>query len=72
VLENQHPTRLIKKWTKDHIQPGRGKKMKVCNAAQVLSHTAYSGMSTYIRFGKLPPEAEGTALFLKVQYIKYI
>lgn len=68
-LDSQNPTRLVPKWTKHHIDLTRGKKMKVCLAAQIFSHSASAALRTYIHFGLIPQDAEGTAVFLQVSYI---
>jgi hypothetical protein len=66
-MDSMKQTRLVPKWTKFHINPTRGKKMKVSLAAQIFSHSSAAALRTYIEFGHLPPEAESTALFLEVQ-----
>lgn len=39
--------------------------MRVCLAAEVLSHTVAAGISTYVALGKLPDEAIHTAEFVE-------
>lgn len=43
--------------------------MKASLTAQVLLHSEAAAMCTYIQFGSLPAEAEGTALFLEVNVV---
>ncbi|ELT96340.1 hypothetical protein CAPTEDRAFT_219982 [Capitella teleta] len=57
-------------WLKDSQKPTRlprGKKMKVCLAAQIFSHSASAAMKTFIKLGIIPHKATGTAIFLQLQ-----
>ncbi len=57
--------RMAPKLTKKHIELPAFSAMRVCLAAQVLSHTVAAGIYTYITLGKLPDDASSTAEFVK-------
>lgn len=52
--------RLAPNLTQKHMQPKAFKKMNVKLAAQVLSARVAAGMTTYMKFKKIPPEAAFT------------
>ena len=69
LIDSRKETRLVPKWTTNHMNPQRAGKMKVSYATQVFSHSASAAMKTLIALELMPAEAEGTAIFLEVWYI---
>ena len=53
------------KLTRQHFDLTSFLKMKVCNAAQVLSRTFAAGIYTHCSLGKMPGEAVYTAEFVE-------
>jgi len=63
--DSQLQIRMAPKLTKRHIELPPFAAMRVCLAAEVLSHTVAAGISTYVALGKLPDEAIHTAEFVE-------
>ena len=64
-LECQSPIRFAPKLKTVHIYPQPFTKMRVCLAAQTLSHSCASAILTYCHFNKMSHESVATAFFLQ-------
>ena len=64
--DSKRSIRMAPRLSKKHIQLPPFSSMRVCLAAQVLSHTVAAGICTYVDIGKMPDEAMHTADFIKL------
>lgn len=64
-LESQSSIRFCPKIKAVHINPPPFTKMRVCLAAQVLSHSCAAAIHTYVDLQKMPRESVQTAVFLQ-------
>ena len=65
-LEKNCTLRLCPKLTDGHFDLKPFKKMKVCLATQVFSHSVSTAMRTYVKFGQLDESALQTADFVEL------
>ena len=63
--DSQLQIRMAPKLTKKHIELPPFSAMRVCLAAEALSHTVAAGISTYVALGKMTDEAIHTAEFIE-------
>lgn len=64
--DSKRSIRMAPRLTKKHLDLPPFAAMRVCLAAQVLSHTVAAGICTYIDLSKMPDEAIHTAEFVKL------
>lgn len=62
--DSKRSIRMAPRLTKKHLELPPFAAMRVCYAAQVLSHTVAAGICTYIDLGKMSDEAMHTAEFI--------
>lgn len=65
AVDKKSELRLCPKLTDDHFDLPFGKKMRVCLAMQVLSHSVSSAIRTYVDEGVLHVSAKETAAFVE-------
>jgi len=65
-VDSKRSIRMAPRLTKKHIELPPFAAMRVCLAAQILSHTVAAGVCTYVDMGKMPDEAMHTADFAKL------
>ena len=61
--EKKSLIRAVPKWSDEHFELKRGKKMKVSLACQVVSHSAAAGIRFYVQQGEMEERALETADF---------
>ena len=64
-VDTSHELRVVPKLTDNHLNPPRGKKMKVILACQIFSNSTAAGIRFYVEKGLLPPDAKETADFIQ-------
>jgi hypothetical protein len=64
--DSKRSIRMAPRLTKKHLELPPFAAMRVCLAAQVMSHTVAAGICTCVDMGKMPDEAMHTANFIKL------